>query len=407
MSNKHVAIALLFLFACLVAVPSVRANDPPNSRTVTVEGFGSTFEDARRDAIRNAINQVVGTLVDAETRVTQDTVIEQILTASNAYIENHRILGNRQEDGLWYVSMEATVESRALQMRLAGSPTTVRQVDGAAILGRIETQADALHISENEPILLLAKVLRDQNYPYSIMEATAELGKEPVRREGNNLVMPLYITVRANAQKFEEFRKAIEPVLEKIAILRGTMNLRAQQQGSGDRAYLFVDGPRQTMTASANTVFVYLNTTYNNALTGTGWNRYELSNKASPLFAAYSGIVPAVEISFHAKDESVIATERIGACVERGAMVLLSNYTNVFQAFSVHNTFFGHYSNYDGADCRHRNSPHFLPPVVSLYAIGWWQHKAYCCGCSQMAPHTVATDVMTTHVENRHCLEDV
>lgn len=75
--------------------------------------------------------------------------------------------------------MEATVESRALQVRLERSPETTSTVDGTSLLGRIETKT----ASEDDSILLLAKVLRDQNFPYSVMEASAEMVKGIARKQ--------------------------------------------------------------------------------------------------------------------------------------------------------------------------------------------------------------------------------
>jgi hypothetical protein len=317
MLNKKITVALPFLFVCVAVAPFVagQTTDSANSRTVSVTGIGTTFEDARRDAFRNAINQVVGTLVDAETRVVQEQVIEEIMTASNAYIESHKIIERKQEaDGLWQVTMEAVVQYRALQVRLEVAPT-VRQLDGAGLVDRIAAQgasAETKAESEDGAILMLAKVLRDQNFPYSILEATATLGETPVKRDGKNLTLELNVTVQPNVQKFEDFRKAIEPVLEKIAISKRTVNLTAQQEGSGNNTYLHIVGYREGIRQPDQTIFVYINTARNNALTNTSWTAYELPQKAVVLFAAYADIMPAVDVALNNADESTIMIKRIG-----------------------------------------------------------------------------------------------
>ena len=316
------------------AVPANRATStaaPANSRTVTVVGMGTTFEDARKDAFRNAISQVVGTLVDAETRVVQEKVIEEIMTASNAYIESHKIIERKQEeDGLWNVTIEAVVQYRSLQERLEVAPT-VREVDGKSIVERLDartTSAETKAASEDDSILILAKALRDQNYPYSILEATATLG-EAVSKNGN-LEVPITLTVQPNVQKFEEFRKAIEPVLEKIAISKRLVNLTAQQAGSGNNTYLHIAGYREQITSADQTFFIYLNTARNTALTNTSWNAYELPNKAVVLFGAYADILPAVDVALHANDENTIMVKRIGLFLPRPEGVVYNGINRFF-----------------------------------------------------------------------------
>ena len=311
--------------------PANKAADSANSRAVTVEGIGSTFEEARKDAFRNAISQVVGTLVDSETRVTQEQVIEEIMTASNAYIESHKITERKQEDdGLWHVTIEAVVQYRALQERLEVAPT-VREVDGASIIERLDartTSAETKAASVDDSILMLAKVLRDQNYPYSILEATATLG-EPVSKNGN-LELPINLTVQPNVKKFEEFRKAIEPVLEKIAISKRTVNITAQQGGSGNNTYLHIAGYRERITSVDQTFFVYLNTARNNTFTNTSWNAYELPNKAIVLFGAYSDILPAVDVALHSNDENIAMVKRIGLFSSRRRDVVFNSINRFF-----------------------------------------------------------------------------
>jgi len=333
MLNKKITVSLLFLLVCVATAPLNRAADSINSRTVTVTGIGTTFEDARRDAFRNAINQVVGTLVDAETRVVQEQVIEEIMTASNAYIESHKIIERKQEaDGLRSVTMEAVVQYRALQKRLEVAPT-VNQVDGADLVGRIDARiasAETKAASVDDSILLLAKVLRDHNFPYSILEATAEIDDKPVKRDGNNLTVNLNVTVQPNAQKFAEFRTAIEPVLEKIAISKRTVNLTAMQAGTGNNTYLHIAGYREQITSADQTFFVYLNTARNNALTNTSWNAYELPNKAVALFGVYSDILPAVDVALQADDENTIMVRRIGLFLPRSEGVVYNGINRFF-----------------------------------------------------------------------------
>src|SRR6516164_7487637 len=92
--------AILVLATCstfaLVAsqLPKSAAKDAPHKRAdnnagdskdrVIAEGVGTTADDALRDAFRAAVRQTVGTMVDAETLVKNDTVIsDKVLTYSD------------------------------------------------------------------------------------------------------------------------------------------------------------------------------------------------------------------------------------------------------------------------------------------------------------------------------------
>jgi len=62
--------------------------------TVVASGIGKTEDAALKQAFSNAVTQVVGTIVDAETMVQNDKIIsEQILTYSNAIVTKYAPVG--------------------------------------------------------------------------------------------------------------------------------------------------------------------------------------------------------------------------------------------------------------------------------------------------------------------------
>jgi hypothetical protein len=261
---------------------SLKAKD--GNRVVTVEGIGSTFEEAKKDAFRNAVSKVVGTLVDTQTRVTKEGVIEQMLTASNAYVEEHKILSRNQKDGLWEITMEAAVQSRTIQTQLTKPTGDMTEVDGSSIAGKILTKDE----SETAAVLLLAKVLKDNNYPYSVMEVSAKMEKEPVKKEGDSITMRVNVTVKANTEKFDALHKKIEPILDKIALSKSNKTLKTTKDGD---SYHFGGLPN-----SNPQTFLHFNTSRNNNLMNTGWKSYELPNKARAILLAYVSVFPCIEI---------------------------------------------------------------------------------------------------------------
>ena len=89
------------------------ASDKRDTQTVVAEGVGLTPDESFKDALRTAVRQVVGTVVDAETLVRNDDLIkDQILTYSDGFVPRHKQLSQKQEGDLWRTTIRATVERR-------------------------------------------------------------------------------------------------------------------------------------------------------------------------------------------------------------------------------------------------------------------------------------------------------
>ncbi len=81
---------------------TVRSFDDRGTRQVVVEGAGATPEEALKDCFRKAVSVVVGTIIDAESRVENDhLVMDRILTLSDGYVETYEELGRRMSRMDW------------------------------------------------------------------------------------------------------------------------------------------------------------------------------------------------------------------------------------------------------------------------------------------------------------------
>ena len=86
---------------------------------VTVTGQGSTERNALHDAMRQAIEQQIGVLIDSRTYVENYQVInDRIYTQSAGYIESYEVLQSGSANGLWQVTITAQVRSEALRTDL-------------------------------------------------------------------------------------------------------------------------------------------------------------------------------------------------------------------------------------------------------------------------------------------------
>ena len=81
------------------------------AKTVTVAGMGSTATEAENDALRNAVEQTVGVLIDSKTMVEKNKVLnDQIYTQSKGFIRNYSVIDKMQNISGWTVTVEADVD---------------------------------------------------------------------------------------------------------------------------------------------------------------------------------------------------------------------------------------------------------------------------------------------------------
>jgi hypothetical protein len=112
--------------------------------TVVAEGTGKTAKTALKDAFRNAVNRVVGMLVDAETQVKNDEVIsDQILEYSGGFVASYDKISEKEDEGLIRVKIKAQIERRQVIAKLRAAKVTVRAVEGKDLAAEVLTQREA------------------------------------------------------------------------------------------------------------------------------------------------------------------------------------------------------------------------------------------------------------------------
>ena len=84
-------------------------------------GIGTNKLEALNDAFRDAVERAVGFYIDAEQLLKNDELVkDQILTQSNAYIENYAtVKESRNPDGLVEIQILASVRKTALTRKIS------------------------------------------------------------------------------------------------------------------------------------------------------------------------------------------------------------------------------------------------------------------------------------------------
>ena len=144
------------------------SNTVPDTQVVEAKGIGKDEAEARKQAYRDAVQQVVGALVVSDVRIDNGKLIqENIISNSDGYIKAvEKISLIPTGDGNVEITIRATVEKGKLTRFLADKNIKVK-VDGQSLGAEATTKLDAA-LSAQE---MLIKFLTDSNFPASLYGA--------------------------------------------------------------------------------------------------------------------------------------------------------------------------------------------------------------------------------------------
>ncbi|KAA3608779.1 MAG: hypothetical protein D8M58_18755 [Calditrichaeota bacterium] len=122
-----------FLMILLLALFAVGQD----AKTVTATGFGAILagdmvkakEDGTNDALRKAVEQVVGTIIDSRT-VTENFMLleDKIYTKTTGYVQSYEVIStNKRVDNSLEVTVRAIVKTSDLKNDIEGIITTLRR----------------------------------------------------------------------------------------------------------------------------------------------------------------------------------------------------------------------------------------------------------------------------------------
>jgi len=199
-----------------VAQSAGTTNDSGHS-IVIAEGVGTTPSEALKDAYRNAVRQVVGAVVDAETFVKNDDVIDdKILTYSDGFVKTYEeVPGSKNfHGGLHRLKIKATVERRSIVAKLRAATITVKKVDGKGLFAEAITQLDA----EQNMEAILRKEF--DGFPLKLLTATA--GKPTlVDKTADKAIVQIPIRLEPDMKAYKAFVERLTAKLDKIAKDKG------------------------------------------------------------------------------------------------------------------------------------------------------------------------------------------
>jgi len=119
--------------------------------TVTVEGTGPTKDAALQDALRNAVEQAVGVMIDSSTLTQNYTVVkDEIYSNSQGFVRDFKILSESRQGGAVVLSVEATVDTEP-NSKLYSELQRLKIIDTMLRDPRIAVVIPETHISRAIP----------------------------------------------------------------------------------------------------------------------------------------------------------------------------------------------------------------------------------------------------------------
>jgi hypothetical protein len=273
--------------------------------TVVVEGVAAEQDDALKDAFRSAIQQVVGTLVDAETLVEDDKVIsDKVLTYSDGVIKAYKEVSRKQEKGLWRIKISAVVERRRVAARLREVGVTVKEVEGKDIAAEVLTRTEA----RAKATELLQKALAD--LPNVLVAEAKKPGAGDYDEDKKTL--RVQVAVRADLAKYKKFLERTMTVLDKVQLAKDFLIVESEPDSGRPGRFSLREGEFQAQTRGENQKgwYLWLMTRIDAQAVRTRWDVYLVDSDVSKSISGFAGKLTAL-VSFLDEDGKVIVEDEV------------------------------------------------------------------------------------------------
>jgi len=208
---RQIFVSLLVLtqiIFCNVLIST--ADEPEKVEKVIVTGMGINADKALQNAIRNAVEQVVGTYVSSDTMVKDSQLIkDEILSFSGGYVKESKIISTDKDDDLVKIKLEALVVATKLKRKIQALNITVKDIDGDSLFGEAVSKINA----NVKASALLNKIM--SKYPQSAYDMT--IGKPEIastNNESNQVNISVPIMVKWDKAYLNELKTILSYIAE-------------------------------------------------------------------------------------------------------------------------------------------------------------------------------------------------
>ena len=190
-------------------------------RLVVAQGVGTTVEEAKKDAYREAVRQVVGAYVEGETLARNDELIEdKVLSLSGALVEKAEVIPESvtTKEGLTRLRVRAEVKVTEVMKSLGKINVTTTAIRTADIAGQVVTLSDQTENAE----LALSDVKAWETVPASFFSMKLVGQPKVLKARGDQATVELLLQLSPNRDEYMLFAKRLVAVLSKLGGPHGT-----------------------------------------------------------------------------------------------------------------------------------------------------------------------------------------
>ena len=137
---------LIAVYFVATAIAFAQSADPV---TVEVTGRGLTMVDARKDAIINALRQVVGEYVESDTVIENEEIVTDTITAfSNAESVKSELISSELEGEYIVVICKVTIVPAQIVGKLREAQESSVVIDGESLAAEISAMQDNIELQK-------------------------------------------------------------------------------------------------------------------------------------------------------------------------------------------------------------------------------------------------------------------
>ena len=202
---------LLLIFTVFTAV----ATDKAAEYVVVAEGYGTSRNDALKNAFKEAVYLAVGSYIMSDTKIKNDDISEKIYVNADAVITKHTVLEyTKNSDGTHYIKVRAAVVKNELANRIKKYAT--EKISQTGVISNSNKQ-DA-HEQALEALQMLTREL-----PVNIMKIQS-IGEPELNTERTSqsdmICLKQKVRISIDYRAYRKFAKQLENLLATVATKR-------------------------------------------------------------------------------------------------------------------------------------------------------------------------------------------
>jgi len=215
--------------------PTAASDSPPPAesgdvRVVVAKGVGATVEEAKKDAYREAVRQVVGAYVEGDTLTRNDELIEdKVLSLSGALVQKADVISDSitTSDGLTRLRVRAEVKVTEVMKSLAKINITTTAVRTSDLAAQVTTTIDQAQTAEE----MLADARMWQAFPATFFSMAAVGQPKVLKARGDDATVELMIRISPDNEKYLAFAKRLTAILTKLGGPSGRFTIDGKTPG--------------------------------------------------------------------------------------------------------------------------------------------------------------------------------